>query len=269
MSDWTHTDLQMDLLATRRENGEVAVQELSCASWGSNGWVDVATVKPSWSNPNPTGYEVKVSRSDFMSDVRSGKYRRYLPFFRRFYFACPAGMVKKKEVPEGMGLIVRSDKGWSGVVGPSVTEIDDGDWPQLLLAMLMRQKEAPWRAQTNDDPEARRRRVRKYRDHLEASRIIDHSVKKQIREARRNNRQMKRAREKLCEVLGVEPDGQRLTSLAEKLIRREAGDDHTKKLVEKVADRTVDRLRRGLERKVEDLQDLQDQLEEIAEGGPA
>lgn len=54
----------------------------------------------------PWTCEVKVSRGDFLSDVRSGKWRNYLKFSSRVYFAAPLGMIKKDEVPNEAGLIV-------------------------------------------------------------------------------------------------------------------------------------------------------------------
>jgi len=49
-----------------------------------------------------TGYEVKCRRSDF---TRDDKWIRYLGFCNRFYLACPAGMIKTGELPDGIGLI--------------------------------------------------------------------------------------------------------------------------------------------------------------------
>ena len=45
----------------------------------------------------------------------SDKWRRYLLVFPRVYFAVPSGLVKKAEVPDEAGLIVRGDKGWTTV----------------------------------------------------------------------------------------------------------------------------------------------------------
>ncbi len=53
----------------------------------------------------PTGFEVKVSRSDFLRDVKSDKYRAYLPSCQHFYFVTPKDLVKPEEIPDGIGLI--------------------------------------------------------------------------------------------------------------------------------------------------------------------
>lgn len=60
-------------------------------------------------------YEVKVSRSDFLSDVGSMKWRKYLSFSHRVYFAAPAGLLKKTDIPYDAGLVVLGDTGWTTV----------------------------------------------------------------------------------------------------------------------------------------------------------
>lgn len=49
-----------------------------------------------------TGYEIKVSRSDFLGD---NKWHLYLQYCNEFYFVVPVGLVAKDEVPENVGLI--------------------------------------------------------------------------------------------------------------------------------------------------------------------
>lgn len=51
-------------------------------------------------------YEVKVSRSDFFSEIKKPiKRRKGLVYSNEFYFACPQGLVKIEEVPPECGLI--------------------------------------------------------------------------------------------------------------------------------------------------------------------
>lgn len=254
-------------METRRDNGEIACTELSLAAWGSAGWVDVAAAKPSWTSFNVTGYEIKVSRSDFLSDVRSGKFRRYLDFFHRFYFATPAGMMKKDEVPQGMGLIVRSENGWSGVVGPSVMTVEEGALKQMLMAMLFRQKKAPWRT-ADDTPEARAERVRAYRRHMEATRIIDGKARDEILDGRRALRKIDRAREMVADALDTEPGDRRLTDLVNELVRTEATDHKLKVMVEQVVKYKLRMARRSIASDVERLEAAEDELRGIADMEP-
>lgn len=63
---------------------------------------DALAIKRSWTSPCITGYEVKVSRQDFLSD---DKWPGYLDYCHRFYFACPAGLISPDEVHRDVGLV--------------------------------------------------------------------------------------------------------------------------------------------------------------------
>jgi hypothetical protein len=63
---------------------------------------DGLAIYKSWAHPNIVGYEIKVSRSDFLRDA---KYSRYLPYCHEFYFVTPTGMVQRQEVEESIGLM--------------------------------------------------------------------------------------------------------------------------------------------------------------------
>lgn len=65
--------------------------------------LDFWAMVPTWSPPTAIGYEIKVSRSDFLRDE---KWRGYLPYCNRFYFVAPAGVIKPEEVPEEAGLLL-------------------------------------------------------------------------------------------------------------------------------------------------------------------
>lgn len=64
--------------------------------------IDYMAIKKSWSPITLIGYEVKVSRSDF---VRDDKWYGYLENCNMFSFAAPKGMIKLKELPENVGLV--------------------------------------------------------------------------------------------------------------------------------------------------------------------
>ncbi len=64
-----------------------------------DGWA----MNKSYASPTYTGYEIKISRGDF---VRDDKWESYLPYCHRFYFVCPRGMIRPKElVNPNVGLI--------------------------------------------------------------------------------------------------------------------------------------------------------------------
>ena len=53
------------------------------------------------------GYEVKMSRGDFVSDK---KWNTYVPFFNYFYFATPPGIIKPDELPKDIGILELRDQ---------------------------------------------------------------------------------------------------------------------------------------------------------------
>jgi DNA repair MmcB-like protein len=67
--------------------------------------LDFWAMKKSWSNPLSIGYEIKVSRSDFLQDT---KWHGYLDYCQEFYFAAPVGVIDPKELPPEVGLVVCS-----------------------------------------------------------------------------------------------------------------------------------------------------------------
>lgn len=63
---------------------------------------DGLAMKRSYTAPCITGYEIKVSRSDFLGD---NKWHLYLQYCNEFYFVVPVGLIAKDEIPEDVGLI--------------------------------------------------------------------------------------------------------------------------------------------------------------------
>jgi hypothetical protein len=70
--------------------------------------LDALAIKKSWAKPCFTGYEIKVSRSDFLQD---DKWTGYLDYCHKFYFVCPKGMIPRDEIEaldENVGLMYYS-----------------------------------------------------------------------------------------------------------------------------------------------------------------
>jgi hypothetical protein len=55
-----------------------------------------------WSPLKTIGYEIKVSRQDFLND---DKWHEYLGFVNELWFACPWELIKPDEIPPGVGLL--------------------------------------------------------------------------------------------------------------------------------------------------------------------
>lgn len=69
---------------------------------GSLKILDGLAVRKSWTNPCFTGYEVKISRSDFLRDA---KFYTYEELCNCLYIICPKGMIDRTELPESVGLM--------------------------------------------------------------------------------------------------------------------------------------------------------------------
>jgi hypothetical protein len=64
--------------------------------------LDAWAMNRSWTQLKFSGYEVKVSRNDFVKD---DKWREYLPLCNDFWFVCPHGLIDKDELPAEAGLL--------------------------------------------------------------------------------------------------------------------------------------------------------------------
>lgn len=64
--------------------------------------IDGWAMKKSWAHPLVMGYEIKVSRGDFLQDK---KWRAYLPMCNELYFVAPKGIVQVDELAAEVGLI--------------------------------------------------------------------------------------------------------------------------------------------------------------------
>ena len=51
------------------------------------------------------GYEFKVNRADFLNEIKTGKWKRYLGYCHTLSFVCPKGLIDKSEVPPKIGLL--------------------------------------------------------------------------------------------------------------------------------------------------------------------
>lgn len=85
-----------------------------------DGWA----MKRSWSNPLVSGYEVKVSRSDFLRD---DKWMAYLPLCNELYFVCPSGLIEPHEIGENVGLL------WAAKTGGRLFTKKKAVWRNVVV----------------------------------------------------------------------------------------------------------------------------------------
>jgi hypothetical protein len=65
-------------------------------------------MKRSWAHPLSVGYEIKVSRNDFLRD---DKWHSYLEYCNTLYFVCPPEIIKPDELSPEVGLLWVSKNG--------------------------------------------------------------------------------------------------------------------------------------------------------------
>lgn len=94
-------------LLRQRHAGDSAYSEVKTGSTtmarkGELRKLDFWAMLPTWSPPTAIGYEIKVSRSDFLKD---NKWPEYLNYCNQFYFVAPNGLIKPDEIPPEVGLM--------------------------------------------------------------------------------------------------------------------------------------------------------------------
>ncbi len=99
---------------------------------------DVWAIDPSFVNPCPTAYEVKVSHADFRADVTAGKSHGYLWFSEAVIFACERGLLKKEEIPAKCGLIVHAETGWRMARRATMSRLSDVPRRWALARQILR-----------------------------------------------------------------------------------------------------------------------------------
>lgn len=96
------------LLAERHKDDVFVPECKDGPSHGSMVKMDAWAMAKSWARPHVFGYEVKVSRNDF---IRDNKWPAYLPMCNSLYFVAPRDVIRLEECPEGCGLIWLPENG--------------------------------------------------------------------------------------------------------------------------------------------------------------
>lgn len=134
--NWKHDDLAEDLASHLRGNTDRMIwTDMQLGPSGSSR-PDVYALPIAYSRFQPIAYECKVSMSDFRADVTKGKYTDYLKFAAGVVFACPAGLLKKEDIPAGAGLMVRGPDGWRSLKKPALIKCETlprEAWMKLLI----------------------------------------------------------------------------------------------------------------------------------------
>lgn len=135
-------------LIRKKHAKDVFVAECKSGStwFGKHCRLDAWAMKKSWANPAFYGYEIKVSRNDFLRD---DKWRRYLELCSDFYFVSPPDIIQKDEIPKEAGLIWCSKNGARLYTKKKAPSRQIAPPEDLLLYVIMQY--GPTGAKASDD----------------------------------------------------------------------------------------------------------------------
>lgn len=186
-----------------------------------DGWV----MERSWANPRVIGYEVKISRSDFLQD---DKWQDYLGLCNQLYFVCPNGMIKPEEVPASVGLMYVS-KTKTVLFRKKKADFRNPTIPESLYRYILmcRARIAPPGLNNDSDCEtSREENLRAWIQRKDERAQLSWEVNKKIREivdsVREENRRLKRDNETAADVLSMLKEmGIRPEHASRHVVRRE------------------------------------------------
>lgn len=179
--------------------------------------LDAWAMKKSWAHPLVIGYEIKVSRNDFLGDE---KWRGYLDYCNEFYFVCPADVIKPEELPDDTGLLYVASTGTRLYTKKKAkyrdVQIPDCIYRYILMAraritpsrfyaidgVCKREFWRNWLRQKQQDLDLGHRVSKRLRE------LIDEKIEAVQRENKRLTEKMKEYDElkKLIAAMGFDPD---------------------------------------------------------------
>jgi len=133
-------------LLAQKHSEDIFVNECRIGGWpgmNTTSYMDGWAMVKSWATPNTIGYEVKVSRQDFIKD---NKWHKYLDFCNQFYFVCPAKLIDISEVPQDVGMMWIQKEGskiYTKKKAPR-REVKQESMAQLYKGILMNRAKLTW-----------------------------------------------------------------------------------------------------------------------------
>lgn len=153
-----------------------------------------------------TGYEVKVSRSDFKQD---NKWHSYLPLCNQLYFICPKGMIEASEMPDGVGLKYCTESRATVVKKAAHRECEP---PMELFCYLLMARTRVVSPHHYDEETSleRAKRYKKWAEDKSDTRTIGQIVSSEIAiqsdRVQRSNVHLKEENERLAKIAGFARD---------------------------------------------------------------
>lgn len=161
--------------------------------------LDFWALARSWAKYKTTGYEIKVTRRDFVQDE---KWLSYRPYVHELYMACAWGIVQPEEMPEGVGLLWMN-KGHTLTVKRKAARQEPE--PEKLIELLTRQCWGPYQGAQQLSREERysemKRKYEKDKDMADFGRNLEWRIANLTRTAAAEMRKAQDQQEKLKGLL--------------------------------------------------------------------
>jgi hypothetical protein len=142
--------------------------------------IDMWCMAKSWAHPRTIGFEIKVSRNDFLRDI---KWREYLNYCTEFYFVAPPDIIAPDELPPEAGLMITS-KNVKMLVTKKKAPMIDVDIPESIYRYILM-----WRAKITDEDQTPVSNSEYWKEWLETKAIngdIGYKVSRKVSEIVRN-----------------------------------------------------------------------------------
>lgn len=139
----THDELIDSLALLLQARDHIIFKNFALGSPMNQIWLPVAdliAIKKSFTSFHITIYEVKANRPDFLQEMRSEKWRKYLPHCNQFYFAIQRNVADIKEIPPEAGIMFYHNDFWRRRREGAWRKLDFREYERLMLlkAMIIR-----------------------------------------------------------------------------------------------------------------------------------
>jgi len=129
----------------KRYSDHIFASQVKLGSAGSK-IIDAVAIKKTWSPITAIGFEIKVSRSDFVND---NKYPEYMKACTNFYFVAPNGIIKDDEIPKDVGLMIYYPESGTLKIKKKAPYLKHEVKPEMLLHIMF------WKFEQYNAPKTR------------------------------------------------------------------------------------------------------------------
>lgn len=175
---------------------------------GRHARMDAWVMEKKWSRPRVIGYEVKVSRSDFLGD---NKWHSYLPLCNELFFVAPKGIIKETELSPEVGLMEMV--GTSRLVTRKKAQYREVVVPEELYRYILMSRVQISRHQENSNRELYKNWLEEKKEDRRLGYNVSRAIRDHVDRVDAENRQLKKKMEQYDSVkafmvsIGANPDG--------------------------------------------------------------